>query len=265
MSTPPLFSLAHISFAYRQTPVIRGVSLEIAGGETVAIVGPNGAGKSTLLRLLAGHLSPQGGTIRFKGGDTGSLDARALARSVATLPQGMDVPFAFTVDEFVLMGRYPHLKGLGSYTQGDREIAQKVMGRMEIGHLARRSVNTLSEGERQKVYLAQCIAQEPEALLLDEPVSHLDIRHQIRTLEFLAGLGGSGISVIMILHDLNQAAEFCSRIVLLSQGAVYADGSPEAVLTYRTIEAVYDTVVLVRENPLSKKPFIIPVSSKYLG
>ena len=151
------------------------------------------------------------------------------------------------------------------YGRGEAEVVRDVMERMGIGQLSGRIVNTLSEGERQKVYLAQCIAQNPKVLLLDEPVSHLDIRHQMQTLELLTVLNEKGLTILMILHDLNLASEFCSRILLLSQGKVFADGTPEATLTYQHIEEAYGAVVVVRENPLSGKPLVLPVASKYLN
>ncbi len=138
------------------------------------------------------------------------------------------------------------------------------METMEISHLHGRGVNTLSEGERQKVSLSQCLAQDPKVLLLDEPVSHLDIRHQIQTFDVLEKLHNEGLTIIIVLHDLNLASEFCSRVMLISKGRIHADGDSESVLTFQNIEKVYDTVVIVKENPLSGKPFVVPVSRKYL-
>jgi iron complex transport system ATP-binding protein len=135
---------------------------------------------------------------------------------------------------------------------------------MEITHLKGRQIDTLSEGERQKVFLSQCLAQDPKALLLDEPVSHLDIRHQIQTFDALEKLHNEGLTIITVLHDLNLASEFCTRVMLISKGALMSDGDPRSVLTFRNIEEAYDAVVIVRENPLSGKPFVVPVSRRYL-
>jgi iron complex transport system ATP-binding protein len=259
-----LFSARALSFAYGGHPVLDDVTLDIFPGELVGVIGPNGAGKSTLLRVLAGSLAPGKGSVRFLGDALKEGDPRALARKIAMLPQSLDTPFPYSVEEFVTMGRYPYSEGRFSYGDEDRRIVAMTLEMLDLNHLSGRPVNALSEGERQKVYLAQCIVQEPRALLLDEPVSHLDIRHQLRTMEWLDELHGEGLTVVMVLHDLNLAAEFCSRIVLLSGGRVFADGTPEETLTYGNIEAVYETVVVVRRNPYSGKPFIVPVSKKYL-
>jgi len=264
MKKDALLSIAGVSFRYGLQTVLSNIDLDIERGEVVGIIGPNGAGKSTLLRLIAGYLSPDEGSITFSGCPLKDYDRRALARHIATLPQSLDMPFPYTVEEFILMGRYPYDRRNFSYGAGEKELASEIMNDMNIGHLARRQINALSEGERQKVYLAQCIVQDPGVLLLDEPVSHLDIKHQMRVLEILEGLHAEGLTILMILHDLNLASEFCSRIVLVSRGSIYTTGSPATTLTYENIEKVYDTVVIVRENPLSKKPFVIPVSRKYL-
>jgi iron complex transport system ATP-binding protein len=264
MKKDALLSIAGVSFRYGLQTVLSNIDLDIERGEVVGIIGPNGAGKSTLLRLIAGYLSPDEGSITFSGCPLKDYDRRALARHIATLPQSLDMPFPYTVEEFILMGRYPYDRRNFSYGAGEKELVSEIMNDMNIGHLARRQINALSEGERQKVYLAQCIVQDPGVLLLDEPVSHLDIKHQMRVLEILEGLHAEGLTILMILHDLNLASEFCSRIVLVSQGSIYTTGSPATTLTYENIEKVYDAVVIVRENPLSKKPFVIPVSRKYL-
>jgi iron complex transport system ATP-binding protein len=264
MSNEPLFQLSRLSFSYGGTMVFREMSLAVERGEVVGIIGPNGSGKSTLLRLLAGYLSPLSGTLHFMGRPLKEYDKRSLAKYVATLPQSLESPFPYTVEEFILMGRYPHFQRAFQYGTYERKIVHDVMEAMGLTGLGERSLHALSEGERQKVYIAQCIAQEPMAILLDEPVSHLDIKHQMQTLEILEDLHGEGLTILMVLHDLNLASQFCSRIVLLSQGSVFADGTPEAVLTYQNIEATYGTIVLVRENPLSKRPFVIPVAKKYL-
>jgi iron complex transport system ATP-binding protein len=264
MTEAGLISIRNLGFGYGQHKVISGISLDIAKGEIVGIIGPNGAGKSTFLRLLAGFLKPVEGSIAFRGLDTKAYDKRRLARHMATLPQAVDVPFSYRVEEFILMGRYPHAERRFRYGDEEEAFVSGVMGTLEITHLRGRRIETLSEGERQAVYLAQCIAQDPEVLLLDEPVSHLDIRHQVHTLQMLEDLHSEGLTILMVLHDLNLAAEFSSRIILLARGTVYADGEPSEVLTFENIESAYDTVVIVKENPLSGRPFIIPVSRKYL-
>ncbi len=264
MKKDALLSITGVSFRYGAQTVLNNINLDVEKGEVIGIIGPNGAGKSTLLRLIAGYLSPDEGSIVFSGSPLKDYDRRSLARHIATLPQSLDMPFPYTVEEFIVMGRYPYDRRSFSYGAEEKEMASGIMEDMNIGHLASRQINTLSEGERQKVYLAQCIVQDPEVLLLDEPVSHLDIKHQMRVLEILEGLHGEGLTILMILHDLNLASEFCSRMVLIVQGSIYTDGPPAATLTYENIEKVYDTVVIVRENPLSKKPFVIPVSRKYL-
>ncbi len=259
-----VISARTVSFSYGAVDVVREVSVDIKTGEMIAVIGPNGAGKSTLIRLLAGYLAPQAGSIELFGRDVRTYEKRRLGQLVATLPQAIATIFPYTAEEFILMGRYPHLDKRFGYSREDEEKARDVMETMQIGHLRGRIVSTLSEGERQRVYLAQCIAQSPKVLLLDEPVSHLDIKHQMQTLELLTALNQQGLNILMILHDLNLASEFCSRIVLLSDGRVFADGEPSATLTYQHIEEAYGTVVVVRENPLSGKPYVLPVAKKYL-
>jgi iron complex transport system ATP-binding protein len=262
--TELVYSVRNVSFEYGSAKVLDGVHVDVHAGELVGVIGPNGAGKTTLLRLLSGYLMPGNGSIELFGNDLRTYEKRRLAQLVATLPQTIGTIFPYTAEEFILMGRYPHFAKRLGYDRGEAEIVKDVMERMGIGHLGGRIVSTLSEGERQKVYLAQCVAQNPRVLLLDEPVSHLDIRHQMQTLELLAGLNEQGLTILMILHDLNLASEFCSRILLLSRGRVSADGAPEATLTYQQIEESYGTVVVVRPNPLSGKPLVLPVAKKYL-
>jgi iron complex transport system ATP-binding protein len=259
-----LFSVNNVIFRYNHHTAVDDVSLAIDQGEFVGVIGPNGAGKSTLLRLLAGFLKPSEGSISYIGKDLNKYNRRELARSIATLPQVRDMPFAFTGGDYILMGRYPHAQKGIFYGKQEMEFVNNVMETMEVAHLKERRIDTLSEGERQKVFLSQCIAQDPRVLLLDEPVSHLDIRHQIQTLDVLEKLHEEGLTIVMVLHDLNLASEFCSRVVLISKGKIKSDGDPRSVLTFENIEEAYDTVVIVKENPLSGKPFVIPVSKKYL-
>jgi len=264
MSTDSLYSLRHVSYGYTHHEVLKEIDLDIHEGELIGIIGPNGAGKTTLLRVLSGYLTPQHGHVRFMGTDMGEYDRRILARYIATLPHSLDIPFSYTVEEFIVMGRYPHAGRLSIYGDHDREFVHDIMNIMHMESLYGRKIDTLSEGEKQKVFLAQCLAQDPKVLLLDEPVSHLDIRYQMLTLEILQHLHSEGLTILMVLHDLNLASEFCSRIILLSEGRIHTDGPPSTTLTYQNIEKVYNTVVLVRENPFSGKPFVIPVSKKYL-
>jgi len=177
--TELVYSARNISFAYGSLAVLHDVSSDVQSGEMVGIIGPNGAGKTTLLRLLSGYLLPGTGTVDLFGKDLRAYEKRRLAQLVATLPQMISTIFPYTTEEFILMGRYPHFDKRLGYGREEEEVVREVMGRMGIDQLSGRIVSTLSEGERQKVYLAQCIAQNPKVLLLDEPVSHLDIKHQM--------------------------------------------------------------------------------------
>lgn len=248
----------NVSFAYASRSVLEDISFHIRGGDFVGIIGPNGSGKSTLLKNMSRVLAPQGGAIYLAEEDLEKIPRGRLARKIAVVPQETAVNFAFTVEEVVLMGRTPHLGRFQWEGPEDRRIAREAMEATGILPLAQRPITTLSGGERQRAIIAQALAQQPRVLLLDEPTSHLDISHQVEIFELLRVLSQrEQVTVIANLHDLNLAAQYCDYLILLSEGRVFALGSPAKVLTPENVEAVYGTEVLVDLNPATNRPWVL--------
>jgi iron complex transport system ATP-binding protein len=253
----PALRAEGVRFRYeRQGPwVIDGVNFAASAGEVVGLLGPNGSGKSTLLRLLSGALAPAEGRVEIQGDPAWALPRREAARRVAlVLPEGgRAIPLR--VAPLVLLGRSPYLGDLAWEGPEDRRIAREAMALAGVSGLEDRFFDELSLGERQRVLLAQGLAQEPEVLLLDEPAAHLDIHHQVGIHALLERLARDrGMTVVAVSHDLNLAAEYCDRIVLLAGGRVRADGRPPAVITGALLESVYHSRVLVDVNPESGAP-----------
>ncbi len=259
----PLLSVRDLWGGYGSDTVIKDVSLEIKRGDFLGIIGPNGSGKSTLLRLMSKTLVPRQGEITFENKQLGSIPLKEFCRKAAFVPQDTQINFSFSAWEIVLMGRIPHLGRLQLETQRDFSAAQNALSLTDTLHLKERRIDELSAGERQRVVIARALAQEPELLFLDEPTAHLDIGHQIQILDLLKRLNQKQhLTIVIVLHDLNLAAEFCNRIMLLNEGTVFKEGPPDKVLTYQNIEEVYKTVVLVNKNPLSSRPYIVLVSKE---
>lgn len=248
----------NVSFAYASRSVLEDISFHIRGGDFVGIIGPNGSGKSTLLKNMSRVLAPQGGAIYLAEEDLEKIPRGRLARKIAVVPQETAVNFAFTVEQVVLMGRTPHLGRFQWEGPEDHRIAREAMEATGILPLAQRPITTLSGGERQRAIIAQALAQQPRVLLLDEPTSHLDISHQVEIFELLRVLSQrEQVTVIANLHDLNLAAQYCDYLILLSEGRVFALGSPAKVLTPENVEAVYGTEVLVDLNPATNRPWVL--------
>ena len=245
---------------YDSEAIIKGVSFSVNQKNIVGIIGPNGAGKTTLFRAITRILRPSKGKIYYQGRDIQEISYNDLAKDIAVLPQGLSVPFSFTVEEFVAMGRFPHIGRLARLSDEDRNIIEEAMALTDTQGLKTRLINELSGGERQMVYIAQALAQQPKLILLDEPTAYLDIAHQIKILDLINKLNKErGLAVIMVLHDLNLASQYCHDLVLINQGRVHKIGAPSEVLTYEIIEEVYKTVVVVKENPISKRPYVFLV------
>jgi iron complex transport system ATP-binding protein len=235
--------------------VLDGISLAAAPGEVLGLLGPNGSGKSTLLRLVSGVLHPGEGSVALGGKPIRALSRREMARTVAmVVPEGgRDLPFR--VEALVLLGRSPYLGDLEWEGTEDRRIAREAMERAGVAHLSHRYFDELSLGERQRVLLAQGLAQEPKVLLLDEPVAHLDIHHQVEIHALLERLARErGVTILAVSHDLNLAAEYCDRLAVLSAGRVRAVGAPEEVITADLLREIYASRVLVDSNPVSGAP-----------
>jgi iron complex transport system ATP-binding protein len=250
-----------MSFAYRRNPVFDGLDLTIDTGTITGVLGPNGSGKTTLVRLGSAALRPTAGRVTLFGSDVAELRARERAQRVAVVPQETHPVFDFTVEETVRMGRAPHLGLLGIERPLDFKIAREAMDRCEVAELASRSFRALSGGERQRVMLARALAQEAQLLLLDEPTAFLDLKHRLAIYERLAQLHREhGLTVVVVSHDINLAARYCDRLVLLRAGTIAADGPPGEVLRPDAIRSVYEVEVEIRTDPASGRPFVIPLA-----
>lgn len=248
-----------VDAGYRERPVLHDVSLGAARGEIVAVVGPNGAGKSTLVRVLAGTLPASRGQVRLGGRDCAELTRPEIARELGVVPQDSDVAFGFTVREVVAMGRAPHQSGLLIASDHDRAIVTGVLERCELEALADRSVAELSGGERRRVVIARVLAQQPDVLLLDEPAAHLDIRHAVALYETARREASERrVACIAVMHDLNAAARWADRVVVLSAGRVRAQGSVEEVLEPELLEEVFGLPVRVGVDAAEGVRYFLP-------
>jgi iron complex transport system ATP-binding protein len=246
----PLIEARQIAVSLDGTPILRDISFALRAGEIVGLIGPNGAGKTTLLKALGGLIPHGAGSLKLEGRPLDSLSPREVARRVAYVPQGTVTDFAFTVREIVLMGRSPHLGRFQIEQASDRRIAAEAMRRMRIEHLAERFINTLSGGERQRAFIARALAQQPRVLLLDEPTANLDVKHQLDVLELAVELAQhEGLGIVAAIHDLNLAAHYCDRLVLLHEGRRIADDTPEAVLTPANLHDIFGVSAQVYRDP----------------
>ncbi|MCI3919586.1 heme ABC transporter ATP-binding protein [Paenibacillus sp. TRM 82003] len=235
--------------------VLRGVDFTVRAGENFGIIGPNGSGKTTLLKLLSGLDAPQEGAVEMDGRKVTSYKRKELARWLAVLQQDALPPVGFTVRDVVAMGRYPHQNWMGEESGDPEALIDSVLDCMSLRALADRSVDRLSGGERQRVALAKAMAQQPKVLLLDEPTTYLDIGHQIQLMDLIrAWQRDSDLTVVAVLHDLNLAAMYCDRLLLLHHGEVVCVGTPHEVLTAQRIESVYGTKATMRPHPTSGVP-----------
>jgi iron complex transport system ATP-binding protein len=263
MSLPTVvMAMSEITAGYGPVAVLHSLSFELRAGEMLAIVGPNGAGKSTLLKVAAGSLRPWRGEVELRGCPLASYHRRELARVVASVAQENPVAFQFTVLEIVLMGRAPHLGAFHLETRHDLAAAHMAMGRFGLLDLSRRPINELSGGERKRVFLARALAQQPRVMFLDEPTAFLDLRHVAELLVELRKLcAESGVAVAATMHDLNAAASYADRVLLLDNGSIVACGRPEEVLTERNLEQVYQVKVHIGRNPMSGAPVVFSGTS----
>ncbi len=251
-----------LTAGYGAKTVISGLDLSVREGEFAALIGPNGSGKSTLVKCLTGYLAPGEGEILFSGRAIREYARRDLARELAAVPQFMPEPLPFLVRDFIMLGRYPHRRIFEAATAWDLEALRSAAELTGTEKLLERKLSELSGGERQMVFLARALAQAPRCIILDEPVSHLDIAHAVRIMDVLAELHSRGATVVAVLHDINLASEYAGRVIALKEGRVYADGTPTQVVEYRIIEGLFDTVCLVKENPISGRPFTYPVPGR---
>lgn len=239
-----------VTLAFRGKPVLKGIDLTVGPGEFLGLIGPNGAGKTTLLKCLNG-IYPSGGKIWLKGVELKNLTEKEIALRIGVMHQNVQVTFPFPAREVVLMGRYPHLKRLQRESSQDYRIARESMEYTDTLQFAERPISELSGGERQRVLFAKVLAQQPEIILLDEPTASLDISHQEQIFQYARVLAAQGKTVIAAVHDLKIAARYCTRLVLLKDGEILADGAPEEVLTSDNISEAYGVRALVYRNAMT--------------
>jgi iron complex transport system ATP-binding protein len=240
VSDPAVLHAERLTIVMRGRAIVDAVDLAIDAGERVALVGPNGAGKSTLLRALTGVTTPTTGSVRLGGDPIEALDRRAIARTIAVVPELVGLPFAMPVEEVVALGRLPHDPPLTGLRASDRAAVDAALDRVGIAQLRGQDIRELSMGERQLVFIAVAIAQAAPILVLDEPTAHLDIRHQVEVMRLLVELNErAGTTVVAVLHDLALAAHFFPRVAVMAEGRIVADGLPADTLDERVIRSVF--------------------------
>ncbi|MCE5337243.1 MAG: ABC transporter ATP-binding protein [Methanomicrobiaceae archaeon] len=251
----PLLCARGVSFSYRDRRVLEDVSFTLDAGEVLGLVGPNGSGKTTLIRCLDRLLDPEGAVL-LDGRDTRSMSRPEIARTVAYVPQNGGISSSATVFETVLMGRRPHLRW--SVSEEDKQKVSEALSLLGIGDFASRRADRLSGGERQRVLIARALVQDARLLLLDEPTSALDMRNQIEVMALLARLAEDRrLAVVAAIHDLNLAARYCHRIMMLKEGRVLGEGAPSSLLTGGMMRAVYGIEAVVKDE--MGVPYVVPL------
>lgn len=260
-----LVEFREVGFAYPPHPAspegrafaIRSLSFTVGQGEIFGVIGPNASGKTTLIRLLSRVLAPSQGEILLEGESLDRLPRAAVATRVAVVPQDVPQGFPHTVEELVLMGRYPRAPGRFFESDADRAVAREAMAMTGVIALSGERLDRLSGGERQRVILARALAQQPRLLVLDEPTAHLDLRYQAECAGLLRRLNrASALGIVLVSHDLSLAAELCDRLLLLAEGAAVRVGPAESVLEEATLEAAFGCRVVVDKHPVSRRPTV---------
>jgi len=255
-----LLETRELSFRYDREWVVSDVTFTLEPGEFLGLLGPNGSGKSSLLKVLNGILRPQQGQVSFENRELSSWSRRRLAQRMAMVVQEIQLDFPFTVLELVLMGRYPHLGPLEFESDRDLAIARECMERVEIYHLGNRLVTRLSGGERQRALVARALCQQPRCLLMDEPTAFLDLRHQLDLFTLTRALTARhGVGALVISHDINLAAQFCDRLLVMDKGRLAVQGRPEEVIRPEHLETIYGCRLQVDRSPVSGKPRVTPI------
>jgi len=257
-----IYRVENLEFSYGKAKVIKGINVSIKKGDFIGIIGPNGSGKSTFVKILTRVLKEYTGKIYFRGKELKNIKLSEFSKYISFLPSSIPVYFPYKVVEFVLMGRYPHLSKIERTKKEEMEIVEKTIEKLGITEIKNKKVFELSEGEKQFVFLAQLLAQDSEVLVLDEPISHLDIGHRFKIMDILEKLNKNGKTIITILHDLNIASEYSKKILLFKDGKIYRQGKVEKVIDYRIIEDVYNTKVLVYKNPFTEKPYVFGIPER---
>ncbi len=258
------FRIEDLRFRYDESWVLDGLSFEVKKGEVLGIIGPNGSGKTTILRILSRVLIPQEGEVYLNGNNLSALRQKEIAQVIGVVPQDTYFPFPFTVGEVVLMGRSPWLSNFGFETEKDLRIASQAMALTNTLTFSDRLIFELSGGERQRAIIARALAQKPQVMLLDEPTAHLDIGYQIEIYDLVKKLNvEKGLTLIIVAHDLNLAGEYCDRLLLIDRGKIYKMGSPKEVITEENLFKVYQSKVLVEENPVTGAPRVTLLSKSF--
>ncbi|MDB5725941.1 MAG: transporter family protein [Novosphingobium sp.] len=253
-----IVTMTALSVELGRRTVLRDVSATVCGGELVGVIGPNGAGKSTLVRALLGLIDASGGEVTIDGHAVEDMAPRDVARSLAYLPQGQTLHWPLSVQRLVALGRLPHLAPMSRLGPEDRDAVAEAMHRADVTHLAERIATELSGGERARVMLARALAVGAKGLVVDEPLAALDPGHQIDVMHLLAREAEGGALVIAVLHDLTMAARFCTRLLLVDQGALIADGAPAEVLTHQRMADIYGITAMI--DLAGSSPLVVPLT-----
>ncbi len=253
-----MIDIKNLTFSYGDKKILKGISLNVENSEILGILGPNGSGKTTLINVLDGYLKKDTGDIIIKGKNIEKYSRKELARIMGVVPQDMIPAFDFTVYEIVAMGRYPHLGIIDPISDNDERLIFDALKKTGTYDLKDKSIREISGGERQRVFIARAIAQDPAIILLDEPTSNLDIRYQIEILEIIEKMREGGKTIVMSMHDVNLAIRYCTKLALISDGKIYAIGEPDIVINEESIQNVYGIRGKIIRNGGNKIAYILP-------
>lgn len=249
----------NLTIGYGSHTVLDQVSLALPAGKITALLGPNGCGKSTLLNCFSRLLLPHAGSVFLGGNQLNALSTRQLARRLALLPQHPLTPEGITVRELVSYGRHPWLTFWGRLSVDDRARVDNAMRQTRTSHLSAQRLTTLSGGQRQRAFLAMVLAQDTPVVLLDEPTTYLDINHQVELMQLMGELRNQGKTVVAVLHDLNQASRYCDNLVVMANGHISAQGTPEEVMTPGLLKEVFSVEAEIHPEPVSGRPMCVVI------